>query len=96
MSADTALTTSPLRSRLAAASSHHSCQVWFPLTVYAMTRLIDLVLILVAARHQIATPPRATGLVVYTIWEPSPASPGYGSVASNWDGQWYFNIASDG
>jgi len=38
----------PLRSRLAAASSGNSYQVWFPLTVYAITRLFDVVLILFA------------------------------------------------
>jgi hypothetical protein len=90
------LSTSPLRSRLAAASSQNSYQVWFPLTVYAVTRLFDVVLILIAARHQIATPAGATGLAGYKIWEPSPASPGYSSVASNWDGQWYFSIATHG
>lgn len=70
--------------------------MWFPLTVYAVVRLVDLVLILIAARHQIALPQGATGLAGYNIWEPSPASPGYGSVASNWDGQWYLSIASHG
>jgi hypothetical protein len=90
------LTTSPLRSRLAAASSHNSYQMWFPRTVYAIGRLFDVVLILIAARHQIATPAGATALAGYKIWEPSPASPGYGSVASNWDGQWHFSIASHG
>jgi hypothetical protein len=86
----------PLRSRFAAASSHKSYQVWFPLAVYVITRLADLVLILVAARHQIHLSVGATGLAGYKIWEPSPASPGYGSVASNWDGQWYLGIATHG
>src|SRR5664280_1042326 len=86
----------PLRSRLAAASSHKSYQVWFPLTVYVIARLADLVFILVAAHHQIALPDGVTGLAGYKIWEPSPASPGYGSVASNWDGQWYLGIATHG
>jgi hypothetical protein len=67
-----------------------------PLTVYAITRLFDVVLILFAAHHQIAIPAGATGLAGYNIWEPSPASPSYGSVASNWDGQWYSSIASHG
>ena len=73
-----------------------SCAIWFPLTVYAIARLVDVVLILVAARHQIALPAEGTSLASYKIWQPSPASPGYGSVASNWDGQWYFSIASQG
>ena len=67
-----------------------------PLAVYATTRLIDALFIVLAARHQIALPKGATGLAGYNIWEPSPASPGYGAVASNWDGQWYFSIATHG
>ena len=90
------LTFSPVRSRLVAASSRIGYPVWVPLTVYAISRLVDVVLILIAARHQIALPKGATGLAGYNIWEPSPASPGYGAVASNWDGQWYFSIATHG
>jgi hypothetical protein len=74
------LTTSPLRSRIAAASSGNSYQVWFPLTVYAITRLFDVVLILVAARHQVDLP----------------KGPSYGSMTSNWDGGWYLRIAAHG
>jgi hypothetical protein len=70
--------------------------IWFPLIVYAIARLVDVVLILIAARHQIALSKGATGLAGYYIFEPSPASPGYGSVASNWDGQWYLSIATHG
>ena len=90
------LTLSPIRSRLAAGRARIGYAVWFPLTVYAVTRLVDAVLILIAARHQIALPQGASGLSGYNIWEPSPASPGYGAVASNWDGQWYFSIAANG
>src|SRR5664280_2627979 len=75
-----AMTPSPLRSSLTVASSGSSYQVWFPLTVYAITRLADLVLILVAARHQVDLPNGGT----------------YGSLASNWDGQWYLSIATRG
>ena len=74
------MTPSSLRSRLAAASSHTSYQVWFPLAVYALTRLVDMVLILMAARHQMNLPQGGS----------------YGSLASNWDGQWYLSIATHG
>jgi hypothetical protein len=70
--------------------------IWFPLAAYALTRLVDAAVIVVAARNQIALPGEATGLAGYFIREPSLASPGYGSVASNWDGQWYFSIATQG
>jgi hypothetical protein len=74
------LTSSALRSKFAAVSSRNGYQVWFPLTVYAVTRLIDLVFILIAARHQVDLPQGGA----------------YGSVASNWDGQWYLRIATGG
>jgi hypothetical protein len=74
------LTLTPVRSAVAATSSRISYQVWFPLTVYAVTRLVGLVLILLAARHQVNAPQGAT----------------YGSVASSWDGAWYLRIATDG
>jgi hypothetical protein len=66
---------------------------WFPLAVYAATRLIDALLILIAARHQIAL----SGLIDgYHVTLPSSAAPGYSTVASNWDGQWYLSIATHG
>jgi hypothetical protein len=89
-------TLSPVRARVAAASSHIGYPLWFPLAVYAIARLVDLVFILIAARHQIALPNGATALPGYNAWEASPASPGYGTVASNWDGQWYLSIATNG
>lgn len=70
--------------------------IWFPLVVYAATRTIDAIFILIAARHQIAIPRGDTGLAGYYIFAASPASPGYGSVASNWDGQWYLSIVTHG
>jgi hypothetical protein len=47
----TQVSPAPLRSRLVVAASGQSYRVWFPLTVYALTRLIDLVFMLVATRH---------------------------------------------
>ena len=75
-----AMTPSPLRARLTVANSGSSYQVWFPLTVSAITRLFDVVFILIAARHQVDLPKGGT----------------YGSVASTWDGQWYLGIATHG
>src|SRR5450631_1332218 len=74
------LATSTTRSKLTAARARIGYQVWFPLTVYAIARLVDLVLILIAARHQFDVPGGAS----------------YGSVASNWDGHWYRLIADHG
>lgn len=71
----------PVRSGLVSAGSRISFALWFPLTVYAVARLIDAVFIMIAARHQIDLP--VGGNV-------------YGSVTSNWDGQWYARIAAQG
>src|ERR1035437_9537006 len=79
-SAGALVTPSPLGSRIAAASSGNSYLVWFPLTVYAITRLFDVVLILVAARHQVDLP----------------KGPSYGSMTSSVDGAWYLRIAAHG
>jgi hypothetical protein len=70
-----------------------SFTIWYPLALYAATRLVDTVFILIAARHQIALSGHLNG---YQLTLPSPASPGYGTVASNWDGQWYLTIATGG
>lgn len=67
--------------------------VWFPLTVYVATRLIDVLIILVAGRHQIALSGVIDG---YHVTMPSVADPGYATIASNWDGQWFMQIASFG
>lgn len=72
---------------------HLSYALWFPLAVYAATRLIDGLLILIAARHQIALSGLTDG---YHVTLPSSAAPGYSTIASNWDGQWYLSIATHG
>lgn len=59
--------------------------IWFPLAVYALTRLIDVGFILAAQRHQIALP--EFGKL---------AHPGYAAVTTNWDGEWYRGIAING
>jgi hypothetical protein len=67
--------------------------IWFPLAVYAATRLVSALFILIAARSQI----ELSGLVEgYHVTSPSAAAPDYASVTSNWDGQWYLSIASHG
>jgi hypothetical protein len=67
--------------------------LWFPLLVYAFTRAVDAVLILHAGHHQAAM----LGLdPSYRLSFPSSANPGYGTVATNWDGQWYQLVAQQG
>jgi hypothetical protein len=67
--------------------------LWFPLLVYALTRGLDAVFIVIAGHRQVAM----TGVDPnYHLSFPSPADPGYGVVATNWDGQWYRLIAEQG
>jgi hypothetical protein len=64
--------------------------VWFPLAVYAVTRLIDAVYFAVMQRSQI---PMVPGNGAARVIFPTPAGPGYWPVMANWDGQWYHEIA---
>jgi hypothetical protein len=67
--------------------------LWFPLLVYALTRAVDALFIMTLSRRQVAM----TGLDpnIHLLYA-SPADPGYGVVATNWDGQWYRLIAEQG
>src|SRR5450631_12145 len=67
--------------------------VWFPLTVFFVTRAVNALMIGLASGRQIAIP--STGLGG-SLAITSPASPGYWVVASNWDGRWYGAIATHG
>jgi hypothetical protein len=58
-----------------------------------VSRLYVLVAGILLARHQIALP---IGTKNIRIFYPSPASPGYFTVMSGWDGQWYRVIAENG
>jgi len=72
---------------------------WFPLSVFALTRLIDFVMISLSARTQIALTHTLPGYIVspgYTVYSPTPASPGYLTAITNWDGQWYLRIVEQG
>jgi hypothetical protein len=67
--------------------------LWFPLLVYALTRGLDAVFIIISGHRQVAI----TGVDPnYHLSFPSSADPGYGVVATNWDGQWYRLIAEQG
>jgi len=68
--------------------------IWLPLAIFALTRLYGLVVIALAARHQVALPsPDHPGIYQFTA---HPDSPGYLALITNWDGQWYERIATEG
>ncbi len=68
--------------------------IWLPLLIFALTRLYGFVVIVIAARHQVALPsPDHPGIYQFTA---HPDSPGYLGLIANWDGQWYERIATNG
>jgi len=69
---------------------------WFPLSVFALTRFIDFVMISLSARTQIALTHSHLWAGGYMVYSPLPASPGYLGAITNWDGQWYLRIVDQG
>lgn len=66
-----------------------------PLLIFAAFRIVDAVFFVVAMRHQPALGAvNLRGLFIYD--PPMPAAPGYLTSATNWDGQWYQQIAMHG
>ena len=72
--------------------------LWVPLAIYAATRLIDGALFAWGSRFQIATS-RVAGSDPnsgHYVYQAERADPGYLGIATNWDGQWFQLIASEG
>lgn len=68
--------------------------LWFPLLLFAVTRLVDAAFFVVASGRQL---PLAPGdLPGYFVYAAHSADPGYLAVTTNWDGQWYEFIATEG
>lgn len=67
--------------------------IW-PLVVYAITRLAGAVFIATSSKHQIPVGPGT--IPGYFVYHELPAHPGYFATITNWDGQWYQAIATDG
>lgn len=65
----------------------------FALGVYALTRLFVVAAVVIAGRHQIAVP---ASLPAYHSAVPTGSAPGYWTIMTNWDGQWYREIATHG
>ena len=67
--------------------------VWFPFAVFAVSRLFVWVAATYLSRYQIPLP---IGTANIRIFYPTPADPGYNTVMTGWDGQWYRVIAEHG
>ena len=63
-----------------------------PLVVFLVARLAGWVILAVLAREQGSV----TAHPGMQVTEPKPAAPGYLGVVTNWDGQWYQQIAEHG
>ena len=68
--------------------------VWFPVLVFCLTRLVDAAYFLVASGRQLSlSPSQYPGYFAHSGYS---ADPGYLAVTTNWDGQWYEFIATEG
>jgi hypothetical protein len=74
------------RARVAAYS------ISIPLAIFACTRLIGGLILIVMADQQVARVDMPSMHVV----DPAPASPGYLDMLTNWDGQWYADVVANG
>ena len=92
MAARAAQTSAPMSWRLGRVTVPLS--IWLPLAIFALTRLYGFVIIAFTARYQVPLPSLDhPGIYQFT---PHPDSPGYLALITNWDGQWYERIATDG
>lgn len=81
-------------SRLSVRTQGRLYPVLLPVGVFVLTRLFAGLLIVIFSKHQIALgPDTIPGLFVF---QPTPADPGYLGITTNWDGQWYQSIATNG
>ena len=70
-----------------------------PLGIYALARMLSAVALLWASRYQPATAPYRAEEVrngYLFVFSDTPPNPSYGQLMTNWDGQWYEFIATDG
>ena len=69
-------------------------QWWFPISLFLGVRMLNAITIAFASRNQIPVD-RANDMGMY-VHTDKPANPGYWGVITNWDGQWYESIATEG
>jgi len=68
--------------------------IWLPLAIFILARLYGFVIIAFASRYQVALPsPDHPGIYQFSA---HPDSPGYLGLITNWDGQWFERVATNG
>ena len=68
----------------------------WPLALYTVARIINAIMIAMASGAAITPPPGGLEVTGYFVADEAPAPPGYLTTVTNWDGQWYWQIATDG
>lgn len=70
---------------------------WVPLTIYSVGRCISALILWWGSRFQGATGQQnLNNPFDYFVYHPRPSDPGYLALTTNWDGQWYEYIATEG
>lgn len=80
----------PAREKMATLLSSREWLI--PLGIFLISRVVTTSYLLIGASHQAAIDDNP----VYHSFVATPASPSYWTVATNWDGQWYQDIAEQG
>ena len=92
MAAKAAQASSPMTWRLGRVAVPLS--IWLPLAIFILARLYGFAIIAFASRYQVALPsPDHPGIYQFSA---HPDSPGYLGLITNWDGQWFERIATNG
>lgn len=88
--------TSPLRDKWSREGSGWRHSVLGPLVIYVVTRIVGLALVAWASTHQVAGSSLTRDPYRYFVFAPRTADPGVLGVSTNWDGEWYALISTDG
>jgi hypothetical protein len=65
---------------------------WVPLLIFAVSRVVNAIYVVIASHAQV---PVIRGEGIHVV-QNLPAHPGYLTMLTNWDGQWYQDIAEHG
>ncbi len=99
MKRDRVSSIAPFRSRPASrwAEPRTPARWWvWPLVIYTTARIINVVMMLVASNAAVDSLSRRSGRRRLLRSDAAPAPAGFLTTVTNWDGQWYWQIATSG
>ncbi len=77
----------------AVATLRRTFDIWGPIAIFLLFQAVAAIFISILSGRQVAMP----GTTAHTyMYNPLPADPGYFGIITNWDGQWYQHIATEG